>query len=192
MAHGSLLLLLLLLLVDQIDLHLLLLHLHEGLLLGCSRHCFSTLRAHPAVVTSHVVLNLFRLETVVLLLHVDSSARLVGVLAVRLTGRVWVDSLRSELLLIGGLSILVIGVEFLAPNLIVLQLIIFRLGFIILHVDHFVAAVIFVLVLIVSWHDVLEIWVLVLIHLTLKLAFSVLGISGGRRVAVWLDLLILS
>ena len=68
---------LLLLLVDQVYLHLLLLHLYIGLLLGGGRHGLGTLRAHPVVAiaaSDHVVLNLLGLKTVALVLHFHCGA----------------------------------------------------------------------------------------------------------------------
>ena len=155
LAHGCLLLLL----IHQVDLHLLLLHLQIGLLFGGCWHSFSTLRAHP-VISTHVVLNLLGLETVARILHVDSATSVICVLLVRLAHSSWVDSLRCKLLLHDRVTVLVVvGNGLLASNLIVLQLIVFGLGLVVLHVDHFVAAVVFVFLLVISRHDVLEILV---------------------------------
>ena len=161
LAHSRLLLLLLLL-IHQVDLHLLLLHLQVGLLFSSCGHSFSTLRAHP-VISTHVVLNLLGLETVARILHLDSARLMICVFLERLAHSSWIDSLRCELLLCNRLTVLVveaIGVH--ASNLIVLQLIVFGLCLIVLHVDHFVAAVILVFLLVVRRHDVLEILVLTL------------------------------
>ena len=94
LAHGRLLLahhllvllllLLLLLLVDEVDLHLLLLHLEVSLLLSGSWHCFSTLRAHSAA-TAHMVLNLLGMETVDsvrLVVHIIYTAAVVRLISV--------------------------------------------------------------------------------------------------------------
>ena len=110
-----------------------------------------------------MVLNLLGLETVARILHVDGARLVICVFLQRLAHGRWIDRLRCELLLCDRLPVLVveaIGVQ--ASNLIVLQLIVFGLCLIVFHVDHFVAALILVFLLLVRWHDVLEILVLTL------------------------------
>lgn len=171
LAHGSGLLLLLL--VHQVDLHLLLLllmlHLQIRLLLGSCGHRFGTLWAHPSILGQHLVLNLLSLETVVLVLHDNAAGRLlVGILGPTCIGTILHDNMLLLLVevlfvLTGRLSVFIILVVRLVivvivvVHLIALQLVIFWLGFVVLHVDHFVAAVIFVFVLIVLGHHVLEV-----------------------------------
>ena len=130
-----------------------------------------------------MVLNLLSLETVVLVLHVDGTARLISVFFQRLIHGLRVDNLRRIVLL--RLHVLVvISNGILASHLIVLQLIILRLGLIVFHIDYIVAAVIFVLILIVLRHDVLEIWILV-IHQSIFLDFLCLfeAIEVGCRIS---------
>ena len=187
LAHGSGLLLLL---VHQVNLHLLLLlHLQIRLLLSSRGHRFGTLWAHPSILGHHLVLNLLGLETVVLVLH-DNAAGwlLVGILDLSCIGTILHDNmlLLVEVLLVLTLRlpvfiILVVRLVILVIviHLVVLQLVIFWLRFIVLHVDHFVAAVIFVLVLIVLGHHVLEVGVLILIHFIYNASFlSVYQVSS--------------
>ena len=111
-----------------------------------------------------MVLNLLGLETVARILHVDGARLVICVFLHRLAHGSWINSLRCKLLLLDRLPVLVVeAIGVLAStNLIVLQLIVFGLSLIVFHVDHFVAAVVLVFLLVVRRHDVLEIWVLTL------------------------------
>ena len=173
-AHRHLLLLLHLCLLVE-ELYLLLL-LKIGMLLGDCRHCFGALGSHTP--SRHLVLNLPGLEAVVctrlrlvqirlsllvsfivlslveLLLHL-----LLAIVLVRFATRSIAKRLVVLILLMVHLIIFILAVDFVRQKLVV-----FELSFVILHVDHFFATVVFILFVLIFGHDVLEV-VLITVHL---------------------------
>ena len=78
----------------------------------------------------------------------------------------------AVILLLRMLEIVIKGLVFLTVNvleqLVSKLLVIFRLSFIIFHVDHLITAGIFIEVFIfVLWHDILEIRILVSVHISI-------------------------
>ena len=98
--------------------------------------------------------------------HVDGIVRHIGVLFEGLVvggGRIH-DLSRIVLLrhYLRRQHVLIVGVRILASYLIILQLIILRLGFVVFHINHFVAAIVLVFFFVICWHDVLKVMILVL------------------------------
>ena len=152
------------------------LHLEVRLLFSGCRLSFGALRAHTATLTCHVILNLLRLETVagarLLVLHGNAGRRLVSILDLAACLRAILpdyllrDVVAARFFRHCRLLVLVVGARLVIVHLVGLQLIVFWLGFVVFHVDHFIAAVILIVLFVVRGHHILEVWIL-LIHLWL-------------------------
>ena len=135
--------------------------LHEGVLLAGSWHSFSALWAH----TSHLVLNLLCLETVVDVVDAVTLDELVGSV-VHHVGSIIVRLLSHAFS--SRLQVLVLKVQLLVRvlllHLIGYELVVLGLGLVILHVDDLIATVFLILFILVLRHHILEVRVLITVH----------------------------
>ena len=143
--------------------------LHECVLLSGSWHSFGALWSHA----THLVLNLLRLETVVdssvvnvrlILGELASSACVhVSAILIRLLSKGLPVARQTVLLIVSVVLYIFVLLHLVSDELVVLWL-----SLIVLHVDHLFSSIVFVLILIIVRHHVLEVVrgrVLIPVHL---------------------------